>query len=161
MTSEADMIFQKIVSGGQTGADRGALEAALALGRPCGGWCPKGRRAEDGRIPDRYPLQEHESRAYQARTEANVLDSDGTLVFTRGKPSGGTALTIRLAQQHKKPLLVVSLDGAVQPEAVAAHIRRWGETHRVRVLNVAGPRESEKPGMQRAVEIVMRRVFEA
>lgn len=160
MNSKTEPIFERIVSGGQTGADRGALDAALAVGRPCGGWCPKGRRAEDGRIPDRYPLQEHESGAYHARTEANVLDSDGTLVFTRGKPGGGTALTIRLAQQHRKPLLVVSLDAANDVDALARHIRRWGEAHCIRVVNVAGPRESEKPGMQRAVETVMRRVLE-
>lgn len=160
MKQEAETIFERIISGGQTGADRGALDAALAAGRPCGGWCPKGRRAEDGRIPDRYPLQEHDSRAYPARTEANVLDSDGTLVFTRGKPTGGTALTLRLARRHKKPLLVVLLDGADDMDDVARHIRRWGEAHRIRVLNVAGPRESENPGMQRAVEAVMRRVLQ-
>ncbi len=159
MNSQEDAVFEKIISGGQTGADRGALDAALALGKPCGGWCPKGRRAEDGRIPDRYPLQEHVSSAYQARTEANVLDSDGTLVFCRGKPAGGTALTIRLASRHKKPCLVVSLDGATDTEEMVRHIRRWGKTHGIRVLNVAGPRESEKPGIQAAVTSVMREVL--
>ncbi len=159
MNSQEDAVFEKIISGGQTGADRGALDAALALGKPCGGWCPKGRRAEDGRIPDRYPLQEHVSSAYQARTEANVLDSDGTLVFCRGKPAGGTALTIRLASRHKKPCLVVSLDGTTDTEEMVRHIRRWGKTHGIRVLNVAGPRESEKPGIQAAVTSVMREVL--
>lgn len=159
MTERNNAIFEKVVSGGQTGVDRGALDAALALGHPCGGWCPRGRRAEDGRIPDRYPLQEHASSAYQARTEANVLDSDGTLVFCRGKPTGGTALTIRLAHQHHKPCLVVSLDGAPDLEALARHIRRWGESHGIRVLNVAGPRESEKPGLQELVAAVMRKVL--
>lgn len=154
-----DPLFEKIISGGQTGVDRGALDAALSLGHPCGGWCPKGRRAEDGRIPDRYPLQEHASSAYQARTEANVLDSDGTLVFCRGKATGGTALTIRLAHQHQKPCLVVSLDGALDLHAMARHIRRWAQSHGIRVLNVAGPRESEKPGIQEAVAAVMRQVL--
>lgn len=159
MTLRPGRVFEKIVSGGQTGADRGALDAALALGHPCGGWCPRGRRAEDGRIPDKYPLREHHSTAYHVRTEANVRDSDGTLVFTQGKPTGGTALTIRLAHQHKKPVLVVTLDGLHDPQTLAGHIRRWGETHGIRVLNVAGPRESENPGMQSAVEAVMRWVL--
>ncbi|ROQ93526.1 putative molybdenum carrier protein [Desulfosoma caldarium] len=159
MSDNRDTIFEKVVSGGQTGVDRGALDAALDLGHPCGGWCPRGRRAEDGRIPDRYPLQEHASSAYRARTEANVLDSDGTLVFCRGKPSGGTALTIRLAHQHHKPCLVISLDGALDLKAMARHIRSWGESHGIRVLNVAGPRESENPGLQQLVAAVMREVL--
>ncbi|MEJ5348047.1 MAG: putative molybdenum carrier protein [Desulfosoma sp.] len=161
MNWQEDAVFEKIISGGQTGVDRGALDAALSLGKPCGGWCPKGRRAEDGRIPDQYPLQEHVSSAYQARTEANVLDSDGTLVFCRGKPTGGTALTIRLASRHKKPCLVVSLDGTTDTEEMIRHIRHWGKTHGIRVLNVAGPRESEKPGIQSAVTAVMRRLLRA
>ncbi len=96
-------IFEHVVSGGQTGADQGALDAALKLGHTCGGWCPMGRRSEAGRIPDRYPLQEHTSTKYPARTEANVRDSDGTLIFTYGEPTGGTALTVKLARLHRKP----------------------------------------------------------
>src|SRR5947209_11260398 len=89
-------MIAKIVSGGQTGVDRAALDVALELGLPCGGWCPKGRRSEGGRIPERYPLRETTSAAYPARTRRNVLYSDGTLVLTNGPPTGGTALTIEL-----------------------------------------------------------------
>ncbi len=84
-------IFQKIISGGQTGADQGALDAALELGVPCGGWCPRGRKSENGPIPERYPLQEHESGDTADRTRANVLDSDGNLIFAYGDPEGGWA----------------------------------------------------------------------
>src|SRR5436305_1193025 len=83
-----------IFSGGQTGVDRAALDVALELGIPCSGWCPRGRRAEDGTIPPRYPLQETRSLAYPVRTRWNVRDSDGTLILTRGRPDRGTALTI-------------------------------------------------------------------
>src|SRR6266851_4977853 len=99
-------MFAKIISGGQTGVDRAALDVALELGIPCGGWCPKGRRAEDGRIPKRYPLVETPTPAYPVRTEWNVRDSDGTLVLARGQASGGTALTIEFATDYGKPCLV-------------------------------------------------------
>jgi len=98
-----------IVSGGQTGVDRAALDVALALGIPCGGWCPKGRLAEDGPLPDRYPLRETEFEGYSKRTKLNVQDSDGTLLFTRQRPSGGTKLTLQYAQRIGKPFKVVYL----------------------------------------------------
>lgn len=133
----------RVVSGGQTGVDRAALDAAIAAGIPHGGWCPRGRRAEDGVIPERYTLVEHASPEYAARTEANVVDSDGTLILAQGALIGGTALTRTLAERHAKPLLVVDLDAA--PDAAA--VRAWIEAHAVRVLNVAGPRESERSGV--------------
>jgi hypothetical protein len=135
----------KIISGGQTGVDRTALDAALTLGIPCGGWCPKGRKAEDGPIPDRYPLKETESTSYPVRTEMNVLDSDGTLILTWGRPTGGTALTIRLTGRHKKPSLVIDLKKPADPSSLA----NWLEKKQIGVLNVAGPRESEYPGISR------------
>ncbi len=136
-------MFSKIISGGQTGVDRAALDVALELGLPCGGWCPKGRRAEDGPLPLHYPLTETPSWAYPQRTKWNVRDSDGTLVLARGATAGGTALTIELARRYGKPCLVV--DMAEQPGAV--QVRVWAQSHQVRLLNVAGPRESESPGI--------------
>jgi hypothetical protein len=152
-------IFEKIISGGQTGADQGALDAALALGHPCGGWCPKGRKSESGRIPDKYPLQEHKSPSYPARTEANVRDSDGTLIFTYGEPTGGTALTVDLAKKHNKPVYIFDFNqAAINPDP--AEIFEWGVNNSIHTLNVAGPRESGKPGTQDLVESVMVQVLE-
>ena len=136
------MQIKKVVSGGQTGVDRAALDAALELGLPCGGWCPKGRLAEDGPIPASYPVKETPSCDYPERTEWNVRDSDGTLVLSWGRPSGGTALTIALARRLKKPCLVIDLESADPPrEKIAA----WVDLHGIAILNVAGPRES--PGL--------------
>jgi hypothetical protein len=133
----------RIVSGGQTGVDRAGLDVAIVHGIAHGGWCPRGRRAEDGRIPDRYDLREHESPEYSARTEQNVLDSDATLVLTIGTADGGTALTVRFAARHARPCLVVDLGDPPSPASVVA----WFRTHGVGVLNVAGPRESTRPGI--------------
>ena len=134
---------QRVVSGGQTGVDRAALEVSLGLGIPCGGWCPRGRRAEDGPIPARYPLCETPSREYPQRTAWNVRDADATLAITRGPLRGGTALTVRLAARSGKPCLVVDLAS----ESALSGVREWLEDQKVRVLNVAGPRESENPGI--------------
>lgn len=136
-------VFTEIISGGQTGVDRAALDAALERGLPCGGWCPRGRRAEDGPIAARYPLRETPSRHYAERTQRNVREADGTLVLTRGMVQGGTALTVRLAGKLGKPCLVLDLNG--QPDIAAVH--QWACQNIVRVLNVAGPRESEQPGI--------------
>lgn len=139
-----------IVSGGQTGADRGGLDAAIQLGMEHGGWCPRGRRAEDGVIPARYHLKETASAAYAVRTEKNVLDSDGTLLVSRGPLTGGSALTARLAVKHRKPMLHIDL--AVRRHAAATNdIRTWLRTYSIRVLNVAGPRESSCPGITQDV----------
>lgn len=141
--NELKMALKKIISGGQTGVDRGALDAAIALGIEHGGWCPRGRQAEDGRIPDRYRLEETDSPDYPARTERNVLESDATLILYRGQLSGGTLLTLRLAEDHQRPCLAVNLDSPVPP----AEIRKWLKEHRAEVLNVAGPRESQSLGI--------------
>jgi len=132
---------EKIICGGQTGVDRAALDVALELGISCGGWCPKGRKAEDGPIAARYPLQETSSVNYSVRTEKNVRESDGTLVLTKGQPKAGTALTIKFAQKHKKPYLVRDL--FVRKDF--GTVRIWLEVNKIRVLNVAGPKESEVP----------------
>ena len=134
----------KVLSGGQTGVDRGALDAALAAGVPCGGWCPQGRRAEDGRIPDRYPLVELEGGGYLERTEANVIDSDATVFIYFGEMTGGTAETLRFCLAHGRPFLL--LDGTeLSPARAAERIATFAGTHGVVRLNFAGPRASGQP----------------
>ena len=150
-------MIERIVSGGQAGVDRGALDAALALGLACGGWCPRGRWAEDGPIDPRYPLRETPSGDYPQRTEWNVRDSDGTLVLTRGRPSGGTALTITVARRYGRPLLV--LDLARSPDPVQVHL--WTEAHGISILNVAGPRESQQPGIHDEARRLLERALRA
>ena len=145
--------IEKIISGGQTGVDRAALDVALELGIPCGGWCPKGRKAEDGRINPRYPLQETESTSYPVRTERNVKESDGTLILTDGPVTGGTAATVKFAQKYNKPYLVIDLGPGGDPEIV----RKWEQTNKIRILNTAGPREGKTPGIHdKAVEFLRR-----
>lgn len=123
--------------------DRAALDAGLRYGIVVGGWCPAGRRAEDGQIPKHYPLDELDSPEYGARTEKNVVDSNATLVLNLGDLTDGSELTVRLARKHRKPYRVVQLDGDEDPATVAEWIRALG----VRVLNIAGPRESKRPGV--------------
>ena len=145
----------KIVSGGQSGVDRAALDAALAAGYAVGGWCPRGRRAEDGPIDGRYPLEETPSHLYSQRTEWNVRDSDATLILYRGAMSGGTELTAQLARRYGRPLL--SLDLATEPDPNL--VRRWLSDRRVRILNLAGPRESGAPGIHAAARAFLLRVL--
>jgi len=153
-TSDRPRSFQPdfIVSGGQTGVDRAALDVALELGIPCGGWCPRGRQAEDGIIDSRYPLKETESPDYAMRTQRNVNDSDATLVLTLGPPDGGTAITIAQAERRRTPCLVLDLGSGERGDAVAA----WLARHRPSRLNVAGPRESEAPGIYTATRSLLR-----
>lgn len=146
-----------IISGGQTGVDRAALDAALKCGAPCGGWCPKGRLAEDGTVPDRYPLVETPSTKYAERTRWNVRDSDGTLVITWGEPTDGTAYTVAYAKQQRKPCLVVDMDTDVE----LATIQHWLRQKQIRVLNVAGPRESKQPGAYAASRRLLIRLLRA
>jgi hypothetical protein len=136
--------LRKVLSGCQTGVDRAALDVAMDLGYEAGGWVPKGRRAEDGVIPERYGVQETPSREYDQRTEWNVRDSDATLVLATGRLEGGTALTVETANRLEKPVFVVDL---LQPRALAS-VLYWLEYEKVRVLNVAGPRESKVPGIR-------------
>lgn len=135
---------RRIISGGQSGVDRGALLAAIELGIQHGGWCPRGRLAEDGPIDERFQLLETESSQYHVRTERNVTDSNGTLIIHRGPLTGGTALTERFAHLHGKHCLLVDLQKPVLP----AEILAWIAQHRISVLNIAGPRESSVPGIQ-------------
>jgi hypothetical protein len=149
------MLVKKIISGGQTGVDRAALDVALELGLECGGWCPKGRRAEDGPIPARYPLKETDSEQYPPRTEMNVCEADGTLIVTRGRPDRGTGLTLQLAQRYHKPFLVVDLDDAPK----STEIRKWLRSNRIHILNVAGPRESSRKGIYAEAVHLLKKVF--
>jgi hypothetical protein len=157
-------IFELIISGGQTGADQGALDAALKLQHPCGGYCPKGRKSEKGPIPPHYPMQELKSASYPPRTKANVKKADGTLIFTYGPPSGGTLLTLEYARKAQKPFYIINFyqndfhlnesqksDFENIIENRLQQIREWGRENKVYILNVAGPRESDHPGTQKMV----------
>ena len=146
----------KIISGGQTGVDRGALDAALALAFNCGGKCPKGRLAEDGPIDPRYPLVESTSSRYQDRTEQNVIDSDATLIITGGRIEGGTRLTMELALKHDKPCVIVDLR---RPTPVAELLSQFTALQ-VNILNVAGPRESKQPGIALKTETLIEELLQ-
>lgn len=137
-----------IVSGGQTGVDRAALDAALAAGAPCGGWCPEGRVAEDGPLPARYPLRERKGGGYVERTRANVTDSDGTIIIYTDVLEGGTAQTVDFCGAHGKPYLLI--DSARDSVAAgAAMVAAFVAKHGLVTLNVAGPRASKQPGIYR------------
>jgi hypothetical protein len=135
------MRLARIISGGQTGVDLAALDAALAQGFPCGGWVPLGRVNEDGPLDPRYPVKETDRRKLAQRTEWNVRDADATLILSRGPLSGGSALTEKLAQRHAKPCLHVDL-AALSPEEAVARVTPWLDGIDGTVLNVAGPRRS-------------------
>jgi len=135
-------MIKKIISGGQAGADRAALDAAIKLGIPHGGWVPKGRRTEDGPLPDKYHLQEMPTISYTARMEKNVLDSDGTVILTHGKLTVGTKMTKAFARKQKRPCLHIDLDEI--PRHVAGSIlRTWMRRHGIEILNVVGARASK------------------
>lgn len=151
-------ILSRLISGGQTGADRAALDVALELGIPAGGWCPAGRRSALGTIPARYPMTETATRAYPHRTRLNIRDSDATLVITRGMPTGGTRLTIELAERMKRPCLVIDISRQ-RISAAQVAILEWLHAINPKVLNIAGPRASESPGLGRSVRTILRAVL--
>jgi hypothetical protein len=125
----------RIVSGGQTGVDRAALDASLETGTSCGGWCPEGRLADDGEIPLHYPVSELKGAGYPERTLQNVIDSDGSAIIYFGKPAGGTAQTLQFCLERKKPYLLI--DAA---ELMLAFVADYSIT----ILNIAGPRASDE-----------------
>lgn len=165
------MQITRIVSGGQTGADRGALDAAIACDLPHGGRCPKGRKAEDGTIPASYELSELSSADYTDRTEANVLEADATVVFTPGRPTGGSLQTVEFCLKHHKPWIHIPL-ASTPCEQAAERIVEWlhaGESDygdykasiRDRlVLNVAGSRESQFCGARKTVAEIIEAVIQ-
>jgi len=136
------MLISKIISGGQTGVDRAALDVAIEMNVAHGGWCPRGRLAEDGPLHSKYSLNETESKNYSIRTERNVRDSDGTLILKLGELEGGTRLTLNYAQQERKPYLIIDLASDIDTAAIT----RWLRSFRVSELNIAGPRESKHHG---------------
>jgi len=151
-------MVKKIMSGGQTGADRAALDFAIERSIPHGGWVPKGRKAEDGMVPARYQVTEMATTSYPKRTRRNVLDSDGTVIITLGKARGGSALTIRAADEFRRPRLHIELDKTDTDEA-AKGLRTWVIENDISVLNIAGPRASEEPGIYGATKEVLEKAL--
>ncbi len=135
-------MLKLIISGGQTGVDRAALDAALHCNIQCGGHCPNGRLAEDGKIHSRYPLKELISKRYMDRTLKNILDADGTVIIYNKALNGGTALTSKLCEKHKKPHLLVS---AFDTNVYKTHklIDQFINNNQIEILNIAGPRKSQ------------------
>lgn len=144
-----NLVLRKIVSGGQTGADRAALDAAISFGFPYGGWLPKGRRTEDGPLSKTYKLQELPSLDYRKRTRQNVIDSDGTLIVSHGKLNGGSLLTRLEAEKRGCPCL--HLDMEVSTDEALAILIVWLVENAIEILNVAGPRASGDPGIYQEV----------
>ena len=146
MPSPRNQLVPRIISGGQTGADRAGLDWAIRNGVPHGGWCPRGRTAEDGILPAKYGLREAQSPDYRWRTRQNVTDSDGTLVLNLGILDGGTLETAKFAERLRKPHLLLQLDCGVRDGDVQ-QLLNWLQRESIGALNVAGPRESKRPGI--------------
>lgn len=152
-------MIEKIISGGQTGADQGALDTAIRLGIEHGGWIPKGRKTEAGPLADKYRLQEMPSAEYQARTEKNVISAEATVIFSHGSLSGGSRLTQQLAQHHGRPWLHIDLNTQAAFDA-ARVINDWVKAYDIRVLNVAGPRASEDPHIYQATADILESAYD-
>ncbi|MBF0421759.1 MAG: putative molybdenum carrier protein [Magnetococcales bacterium] len=151
------VMIKKIISGGQTGVDRAALDFGMDREIAVGGWCPKGRRSEDGVIPRRYPLEETIHLDYRYRTFLNVQDADGTLVLYQNQLRGGSALTSRHARKLGIPCMEVDLS---QPHPIDEVIR-WIQQHRIQIINIAGPRESENQGIHRRAGTFLCQLWDA
>ncbi len=151
--------ISKIISGGQTGADRAGLDAAIELGIQYGGSIPSGRRTEDGHLPMKYQgMTETKSRHYQVRTEKNVMDADATLLFTGRKVGSGSALTRKAAERHHKPFLHINLDKKTDDEIIG-EVRLWLEDINPVILNIAGSRETEYKGIYGRVSGILKRIM--
>lgn len=153
------MAIERIISGGQTGADRAALDAAIEMGIAHGGYLPRGRLTEEGPLPEAYQLRELPTRSYPQRTERNVLAADGTLIFSHGPLRGGSRLTGELARRHGRPWIHIDLDAVAAAEA-ARTVWRWVERHGIRDLNVAGSRASEDPRIYAETRAALRRLLQ-
>jgi hypothetical protein len=132
----------KIISGGQTGVDRAALDVALRHGFECGGWCPAGRLDEFGKIPDHYPIQELPGGSFTERTLQNVKDSDGTVIIYSVELRGGTEQTVRFCVDLKRPHELIDAS-KISAEGAAKLIGDFVDKNKINILNVAGPRQSE------------------
>ncbi len=141
-------VVKKIISGGQTGADRAALDVALAESIPCGGWCPKGRKAEDGTIDAKYPLRETKDKNYETRTRLNVQEGNATLILFQKRFDEGTRLTKKLAEESGKPVLAIDLINNMKDNL--KEVVSWLQKQQPEILNIAGPRESNSPGIYKA-----------
>lgn len=153
VTRELTMI-KKIISGGQTGADQAGLDFAIENNIPHGGWIPKGRLTENGILPEKYQLQEMTTKSYPKRTERNVLDSDGTLICTHGKLTGGSLLTKKKAIEHNKPYLHLDFNAVTAVDAIQ-QLFEWIQSNRIEVLNVAGSRASKDRKIYSAVKTLL------
>ena len=149
-------MVKKIVSGGQTGADRAALDFAIKHNIPHGGWVPKYRAAEDGKVPDVYELQEMPTQSYSRRTEQNVIDSDGTVIICHGRLRGGSAFAAKMAKKHGRSWLYLDM-AKLAVDKAGGRLRKWVNGNSIGVLNVAGPRQSSDP----AIYDVTMKVLEA
>ena len=164
-TAGLGSLIGKIVTGGQTGADRAALDMALKKGMVVGGWCPAGRLAEDGVIASVYPLIETPSSVHAQRTAWNVRDSDGTLVLCFEEAKGGTHLTIVEAKKRRKPLYIMRLpsesggEEVLEEEVLEEEVLEWVTDQQIDCLNLAGPSESESPGVYQAVLYFLERIW--
>ncbi|XZE45891.1 putative molybdenum carrier protein [Pirellulaceae bacterium SH467] len=179
--------LERVISGGQTGVDRAALDAAIAAGIDHGGWCPKGRISEEGPIPCIYRLEELPTMDYSERTRQNVIASDGTLILGPPRLSGGSLLTLRIARELKKPCLAIKMPEMVSGAASSSSnplptngvsgpsnrapgpanrardlhaVKRWLSLHSIRVLNVAGPRASKVPDAYEVASALLKELFQ-
>ena len=153
-------MIKKIISGGQTGADQAALNVAIELGIPHGGWIPKGRKTEIGPLPSKYRLQEMPTTNYPARTEQNVKDSDGTLIISHGELTGGSDFTRQMAEKHNKPWMHVDAN-QLSVEAAVQIVSAWVSGNEIKVLNVAGPRASKDPRIYTTTRQILKAILAA
>jgi len=149
-------MIKKIISAGETGVDRGALDFAIKSGVAHGGFCPKGRRSESGRISDKYDLIETGSHSFGSAMIKNVHHSDGTLIITRGSPTGGTGKTEDIAISGDKPKYVIRLERKLDP----AEFVQWVLANKIETVFIAGPRESKQPGIQKATVRILTNLFQ-
>ncbi len=152
-------MIRKIISGGQTGADRAALDYAIGHNFPYDGWLPKGRKTEDGTLDPKYKLREMPTGEYSKRTEQNVIDSDGTVIVSHGFLTGGSALTREFAKQHARPWIHIDL-AELSCQIAAQRLAEWISRHEIKTLNVAGPKAGKDPAIYEATMLLLEETFE-